>query len=374
MDLCVDQAMLLARTLADSPDSVPVGADWNGRLKAGVSKWWTSGFYPGQLWYLYEYCKDEQMKQMAELYTSRIEREQYTTDNHDVGFIIYCSVGNQYRIGGSNDDRLKEIIIQTAKSLCTRYRPEVKTIQSWDVWSDLKVKGWQCPVIIDNMMNLELLEQASKLSGDPTYAEIARNHANTTLANHFRPDGSSYHVVDYNLKTGEVMHRDTWQGWSAQSAWARGQAWGLYGYTMMFRESGDSAYLRQAERIAEFMLNDPNLPEDKIPYWDYNAPNIPDAYRDVSAGTVMCSALIELSQYVEGSSARKYLGAAETQLRALATPWYSIGEGRYNGLLLKHSVGSMPHGSEIDVPIIYADYYYVEALMRYKKLLDEGKI
>ena len=374
LDYCVDQAKLLAQTLAPHSDTVPVGADWNGKLISGNSTWWTSGFYPGELWYLYEYSGDDSLKSMAELFTKRVEKEQYTTNNHDVGFIIFCSVGNQYRLTGSQDERLKEIIVTAAESLCTRYRPNAHIIQSWDVWDALRAKGWECPVIIDNMMNLELLEQASKLSGNPKYADIARTHANTTLANHFRPDGSCYHVVNYDPQTGKALHHDTWQGYSAESAWARGQAWALYGYTMMFRETGDSTYLKQAAKVAEYIVNHPNLPEDKIPYWDFNAPNIPDAYRDVSAGTVICSALIELSQYVPEAQSKAYLQVAEKQLRSLTSPFYRIAPGHYSGLLLKHSVGSLPHASEVDVPIIYADYYYVEALMRYKKLMDEGKI
>lgn len=368
LDFCVAQAMLLGKTLESQEGAVPVGADWNGHLRVGNATWWTSGFFPGELWYLYEHTGDPELKRLAEIFTQRIEGEQHTTNNHDVGFMIYCSVGNQFRLTGADDERLKEIILTTANSLSTRWRPAAQVIQSWDVWKELQEKGWQCPVIIDNMMNLELLERASELSGDPRYAEIARAHANSTLKNHFRADNSSYHVVDYNLQTGEVMHRDTWQGYSQESAWARGQAWGLYGYTMMYRETGDEAYLQQAVKIADYLLGHPRMPKDLIPYWDFDAPNIPEAYRDVSAGTIICSALIELSGYVDDNLHRKYLDAAETQLRAL--PDYHSGIGMNGGMILRHSVGSLPHLSEVDQPLIYADYYYVEALMRYKALLD----
>lgn len=369
LDFCAEQYMGMARTLENSQGLLPRNADWNGNLITCDSHWWTSGHFPGSLWYLYEYNGDSQMKAMAELYTRRVEDQQFTTDNHDVGFIIYCSAGNEYRITG--DKRLEEVIVNTANSLGTRFNDTVGCTQSWDVGPDNK---WRFPVIIDNMMNLELLESAAVISGDKKYSDMARSHANTTLKNHFRADNSSYHVIDYDPQTGEVRHKNTGQGYADESAWARGQAWGLYGFTMMYRMTSDTAYLNQAVKIADFMMDHPNMPEDKIPYWDFDAPNPPDAYRDVAAATIMCSGLVELSQYVDKAEAKKILDVVATQFESLAQPFYRAQLGNNAGFILKHSVGSLPAKGEVDVPLSYADYYYIEALLRYKKLADEGKV
>ena len=207
---------------------------------------------------------------------------------------------------------------------------------------------------------------AYKTSGDPVFKNIAVRHADTTLKNHFRKDNSSYHVVSYNPKTGAVEKKETHQGYSNESAWARGQAWGLYGYTMMYRETGNKSYLEMARKIASFIIRHKNLPKDKIPYWDFDAPNIPHAYRDVSAGAIICSALIELSDYVKADEADEYLAVAETQLRALASPAYTAKPGTNKFFILKHSVGYLPGNREIDVPLSYADYYYLEAMLRFK--------
>jgi uncharacterized protein YyaL (SSP411 family) len=162
--------------------------------------------------------------------------------------------------------------------------------------------------------------------------------------------------------------KNTHQGYADDSAWGRGQAWGLYGYTLMYRETKEPRYLEHAKNIASFLLNHPNMPEDKIPYWDYNAPDIPNALRDASAGAVMASALIELSGYVDAALAKTYLNVAETQLRTLSSPEYFAEKGTNGNFFLKRSVGSLPGKSEVDVPLTYADYYYIEALLRYQAL------
>ena len=226
-------------------------------------------------------------------------------------------------------------------------------------------------VIIDNMMNLELLFWAAQATGDSTFYDIAVKHADTTLKNHFRADNSLYHGLNYNPKTGTIKHYQGGQGFSEKSAWARGQAWGLYGYTMMYRFTKKPEYLEQAIKIAEFILNHPNMPKDLIPYWDYNAPDIPDALRDASAAAINCSGLLELSQYVSGDKAKKYYKAAEKMLQILSSPVYTAEVGTNGGFILKHSVGNIPSGTEVDVPLTYADYYYVEALCRYKSLVDK---
>jgi unsaturated chondroitin disaccharide hydrolase len=232
-------------------------------------------------------------------------------------------------------------------------------IKSWDHGK------WQFPVIIDNMMNLELLFWATKISGDSSFYKIAVSHANTTLKNHFRPDNSSYHVLNYDTLTGDVIEKITAQGYANESAWARGQAWGMYGYTVAYRETKDKRYLDQAVKIADFFLKHPNLPKDKVPYWDFNAPNIPNEERDASAAAIMASGLLELSMH---ANRKDFKTSAEEILKSLSTPTYLAPTGSNHDFILMHSVGHKPAKSEIDVPIIYADYYYIEGLLRYRNM------
>lgn len=321
--------------------------------------WWCTGFYPGSLWLVYEQTKDPVIKKEAERILDIIEPNQTYTGNHDLGFMMFCSFGNAYRI--TKDPKYKDIIFRSAESLASRYRPTISAIQSWN-----KNKYWDCPVIIDNMMNLEMLNWVSQNGGDKKYQDISVIHSNTTMKNHFRPDYSSYHVVDYDINTGGILKRKTWQGYSDESAWARGQAWGLYGYTMMYRFTKDSKYLDFAKNIAKYILNNPNMPEDKIPYWDFNAPDIPNAPRDASAGALIASALLELGQYTKGKEKNNYISTAETILKSLSSPAYRAKLGENGGFLLMHSTGALPLKSEIDVPLVYADYYFLEALKRYK--------
>ena len=335
----------------------------NGQLVTSDSKWWCSGFFPGVLWYLYENNPTDELKKYAIDYTNRVEDQKYTTDNHDIGFMIYCSFGNGLRILGT--DSYNDVIVQASKSLSTRYKDHIGVIRSWDWNTDV----WQYPVIIDNMMNLEMLMWASEYTGDTIYADIAKSHADKTMKEHFREDYSCFHVVDYDTITGNSRLKQTWQGYSDTSSWARGQAWALYGYSMMYRETGDDKYLNQAERIADFIIHHPNMPKDGIPYWDLNAPNIPDEKRDASAAAVMASAFIELSQQTKDNKLSElYLNTAGKQLITLTSDEYLAEPGTNGNFILKHSVGAIPRDQEIDVPLTYADYYYVEALMRYKKL------
>ncbi len=355
------QSLLMAQSLMNEKDKLPKTIGKNGELETSLSKWWCSGYFPGTLWYLYENIGSNELKNYAEDYSERIEKEKFMTRNHDVGLMIYCSFGNGLRL--SENGHYKEVVLQGAESLCTRYRPSLNCIRSWDWNKDV----WQYPVIIDNMMNLEILMWATKYSGNPKYAQIAKSHADKTLKNHFRPDYSCYHVVSYDTITGNPEKKMTYQGFSDESSWARGQAWALYGYTMMFRETGDSAYVKHAHKVASFILNHPNLPKDKIPYWDFNDPKIPNAYRDASAAALIASALIELSRFSSPEKADEYLDIATIQLRNLASPEYLAEPGTNCHFILKHSVGNMPQGGEIDVPLTYADYYFIEALTRYKK-------
>ena len=356
---------LMAQSLIDQPDKLPRSIDNDGKLATTGPGGWVSGFVPGSLWYLYEYSNDPKMLEYAKNYTARIEREKNNKGTHDLGFMLYCSFGNGYRLIGDTDYR--NIMLIGAESLSSRFDSIIGCIRSWDSNRD----KWQYPVIIDNMMNLEFLFWASRASGDPKYHNISVIHADVTMKNHFRSDYSSYHVVSYDPATGEVEKKNTHQGYADETAWARGQAWGLYGYVVMYRETKDRKYLELAKNIADFMLHHPNLPADKIPYWDFNAPDIPNALRDASAGSITASALIELSGYVDETLAKEFLDVAETQIRTLSSPEYFAEKGANGNFIIKHGVGHMPNKSEIDVPLTYGDYYYIEALMRYKALLSK---
>jgi len=336
-----------------------------GELKLVASRDWTSGFFPGELWFLYEYTGNKEWKQQAENFTANIEREKTNGGTHDMGFKVYCSFGTGFRL--TNNQHYKEVIIQSAKTLSTRFRPITGTIRSWDHSGD----KWAYPVIIDNMMNLELLFAATQLTGDSSFYKIAVSHATTTMKNHFRPDFSSYHVVGYDTLTGNVVKKSTHQGYADESAWSRGQVWGLYGYTMCYRFTKDKKYLEQAEKIATFILNHPNMPKDLVPYWDFNAPNIPNEERDASAAAALASGLYELSTY--SKNGKLYKDKANKILESLTNNYRSpIGENK--GFILLHSTGSRPSSSEVDVPLNYADYYYLEALLRSKKLKEKKSL
>lgn len=347
--------------MSSTPGLLPHSILPDGSLHRVSPSSWVSGFFPGSLWYIYEYTGNVTVRKNAEKFTTYLKTQKNNNKTHDIGFMLYCSYGNKWRLCGK-DKETEDVLLSGAKALSSRFNVQVGCTQSWDTGKC----GWSFPVIIDNMMNLELLMWAYKTSGDPVFKNIAVRHADTTLKNHFRKDNSSYHVVSYNPKTGAVEKKETHQGYSNESAWARGQAWGLYGYTMMYRETGNKSYLEMARKIASFIIRHKNLPKDKIPYWDFDAPNIPHAYRDVSAGAIICSALIELSDYVKADEADEYLAVAETQLRALASPAYTAKPGTNKFFILKHSVGYLPGNREIDVPLSYADYYYLEAMLRFK--------
>lgn len=346
--------ILIPRTVNFKGDMVYAHRGWD----------WTLGFFPGSLWHLYNLTKDEYWKQKAEKYTEYLHKEQYNTSHHDIGFIIGCSFLNGIRMGG--EEGYKPVVVQAAKSLSTRFRPGAGIIQSWNADKGRPLQmGWKCPVIIDNLMNLELLFEATRISGDSAYYDIAVSHADKTLKNHFREDGSSYHVVDYNPETGEVLKRCTAQGYSDESAWARGQAWAIYGYTMCYRYTHRPAYLNQAKKVYEFIFTHSNLPEDLVPYWDFDALNIPNELRDVSAAAITASALYELSVF---SGNKEYKVTADKIMKTLSSPAYRAEIGKNHHFLLMHSVGSFPDRAEIDVPLNYADYYYLEALNRKRDL------
>jgi unsaturated chondroitin disaccharide hydrolase len=364
-------------------DRLPVSFAKDQLLTSGIHAW-TSGFYPGTLLFLYQHSKDSLLYQEAINKLKLLEKLQHVTTTHDLGFMMYCSFGNANRVQVSKE--AQDILVQSARSLASRFSDKVGCIKSWNnVRSHDKITVWTYPVIIDNMMNLELLFYAFKVTGDSLFRNIAVKHAQTTLKNHLRPDYSSYHVVSYDAQSGAVKSRETHQGFADNSTWARGQAWGIYGFTMMYRETGDRRFLLAAQGMANFFLDHKNLPEDGIPYWDFNVnePGYtprwdydPSKYtqvpRDASAAAITSSALLELTGYCSSRDSRKYLKAAETMLRSLSAPEYRAPAGENGGFLLKHSVGGFPSHAEVDVALTYADYYYVEAMMRYKDLMKEG--
>lgn len=330
---------------------------------------WRSGFFPGSVWYLYELSGDTALLPLAQKYTWAIEEAKNLTWHHDIGFIINCSFGNGLRL--TADPSYKDVMVQAAKSLSTRFREAPQVIQSWNVdrgWQS--ERGWECPVIIDNMMNLELMFEATRLSGDSSFYKIAIAHADRTLQEHFRPDGSCYHVIDYDLKDGSVRHRHTAQGYAHESAWSRGQAWAIYGFVVCYRETGDRKYLDQALKTFNFMKNHKAMPADLIPYWDMDAPNIPNEPRDASTASCIAAALYEIST-LDVENPADYKAYADSIMTSLASPAYRAALGTNGNFLLMHSVGSIPHNSEIDVPLNYADYYFMEALKRKKEI--EGK-
>ena len=323
---------------------------------------WTSGFWPGTLWYLYENTDDEKWKEQADTYSRYLTPLSVTPAlDHDLGFQIFNSFGNGYRLTGNPE--YKDIILKTADTLATLFNPNVGTILSWP--RDVPNMEWpQHNTIMDNMINLELLFWASKNGGDKSLYDIAVSHADVTMKNHFRPDYTSYHVVVYDRETGEKIKGVTHQGYADNSMWARGQGWAIYGYTMVYRETGDKKYLDQAQKTAKVYLD--HLPIDLIPYWDFDAPNIPNEPRDASAAALVASALLELSTFTKDSNLSKnYVEKAESMLEELSKNYQSKDA---NSAFLLHSTGHKPSGSEIDYSINYADYYYLEALLRLKKL------
>lgn len=355
----------------------------NGKLVTTSMYDWTPGFFPGSLWYAYEYSKDPQLKAAAQQWTERLEPLKTFTQHHDLGFMMYCSYGNAYRLTGN--EAYKNILVQSARSLSTRFNPVTGCIKSWNSFKSWHGnKTYQYPVIIDNLMNLELLFFASAATGDTSFRHIAVTHAETTMKNQIRSDYSSYHVVCYDTITGQVAGRETAQGYADNSTWSRGQAWAIYGFTMIYRETKDPRFLKTAQGLADYFIHNKNMPSDKVPYWDFNAlengytpgvkshaKNVGTLYRDASAAAIVASALMELSMY-SNEKEKGYFKTASQMLHTLAGKAYRAPVGMNGNFLLMQSVGSIPHNTEINVPLVYADYYFLEALQRYHLLL-KGK-
>ncbi len=346
---------------------VPHGWDAKtGKLDMRSIYWWTSGHFPGALWYLYEATGDGFFRDRATVWTESIAPNSKVSDNHDVGFIMNCSFGNARRL--LKTDKYDAILKETADSLSKRFNPGLGLLRSW---GDIREKK-NFLVIPDNMMNLELLEEAAKLpGGERRFADIARSHATKTMAHHFRADGGTYHVLNYDQRPGfhgAVQEIRRGQGLSCETAWSRGQSWAIYGYAMMYRESKDPAYLAFAQKVSDFAINNPNMPEDGVPYWDFGAPG---EERDSSAASIMSSGLLELSTFLPGEKGAKYRAFAVRQLLSLCSDAYFAKPGENGDWLLKHGVGHKPAGSEIDTPLDYGDYYFLEALLRFRRLAGE---
>ncbi|RPD42939.1 glycoside hydrolase family 88 protein [Chitinophaga barathri] len=371
---------MLKETDSRDPLAFPRTTSKTGQLVTTNMYDWTPGFFPGSLWYAWEQTKDPQLRLQAATWTEKLEPLKDFTKHHDLGFMVYCSYGNAYRLTGNKTYR--DILVQAARSLSTRFSKTTGSIKSWNVFKSWHGnKNYYYPVIIDNMMNLELLFFASRETGDTSFRHVAVTHAETAMKNQIRPDFSSYHVVCYDTLTGKVEGRETAQGYADNSTWARGQAWGIYGFTMVYRETKDPRFLKTAMGMADFYLDHKNLPEDKVPYWDFNlqeagytpgklsnANKVNTRYRDASAASITASALFELSNYA-GDKAGKYRDAAIKMLHTLGGSAYRAPEGGNGNFVLMHSVGSIPHNTEIDVPLVYADYYFIEALQRYESSL-----
>lgn len=343
---------MMPRNIADSLTV------WHCRK--AVKEEWCSGFWPGILWYDYEATGDEAIRQEAEKFTESLEFLSHTPAyDHDLGFLVFCSYGNGYRL--THNSAYKQVILDTADSLATLYRPVVGTILSWP--RNVGMFGGH-NTIMDNMINLEMLMWASKNGGDSSLADIAISHADKTMRHQFREDYTSYHVAVYDTLTGDFIKGVTHQGYADNTMWARGQAWAIYGYTMMYRETGLTRYLDFAQKVTDVYLQ--RLPEDYVPYWDFDAPGIPDAPRDASAAAIVASALLELAGYVQGEKGAGYKEAAIKMLQSLSSEAYQSRTSKPSFLL--HSTGHWPCHSEVDASIIYADYYYIEALLRLKAL------
>lgn len=334
---------------------------WNCRKVAKEE--WTGGFWPGVLWYDYEATQNDTIRVLAEKYTESLKLfSEIPAYDHDLGFLVFCSYGNGYRL--THNPTYRDVIIATADSLATLYNPKVGTILSWP--RNIEMLGGH-NTIMDNMINLEMLFWAARNGGDRRLFDVAVSHADKTMENQFRPDYTSYHVAVYDTLTGNCIKKCTHQGYADESMWARGQAWAIYGYTVVFRETGDPKYLEFAEKLVDVYLK--NLPEDYVPYWDFNAPDIPNAPRDASAACVVASALLEMSGFYGNGQGEKYKEAAEKMLCSLSSDKYQSRDT--NVAFLLHSTGHWAAKSEIDASIIYADYYYIEALLRLKRI-NEG--
>ncbi len=356
---CIGDTTLVPRNVLNGQ------SEWN--LVPVRIEEWTIGFWPGVLWYNYENTKDSSALNSAKHYTELLHPlTTLPAYDHDLGFQIFCSYGNGYRLTGN--EKYKEIVLNAADTLATLFNPTIGCILSWPREVD---NGRFAPfnTIMDNMMNLEMLYWAAKNGGDERLYDIATKHAETTMQHQFRHDGSNYHVALYDTLTGDFIKGVTHQGYQDETMWARGQAWAIYGYTVVYRETGDEKFLRFAEKVTDIYLK--RLPDDHVPYWDFDAPGIPNEPKDASAAAIAASALLELSLLTDDvAKGREYEEAAINMLISLSSNGYK--GGNESPAFLRRSVGHKPNGSEVNASINYADYYYIEALIKYHRLFHSS--
>ncbi|MFB9052710.1 glycoside hydrolase family 88 protein [Formosa undariae] len=358
----IKQALHVLKTTDSFPRHIVKGEkDWRF---VGV-KDWCSGFWPGVLWYNYEYTGDAEIKAAAEKFTAPIKTIAFTSaEDHDIGFQVYCSFGNGYRLTGN--EAYKDIMLAAADTLATLYNPIVGSIHSWP-----SKQEYPHNTIIDNMMNLELLFWAAKNGGDKKLYDIANSHAEVTMNNLVRSDSAVYHLGSFDDKTGQFIRGVTHQGYADESMWARGQTWGIYGFAVAYRETGRADFLNTSIKLTEHYLN--RLPKDGVPFWDFDDPTIPNAPKDASAAAIAACGLLELADLVKDDKLKeKYRHEAKRFVTALSSKAYFSGDE--NNALLLHSTGHHPKGREVDEPIIYADYYFMEALIRLEKLENAKRL
>lgn len=356
-------AVQLSNTVVEVGDTnrYPRGTSPDGTWRTRTALDWTAGFFPGCLWYLFEHTGDTSFRNWAESWMAGIAPQQYNTNYHDLGFEINNSFGAGYRLTANPEFRA--VVLQAAQSLSTRYNGAARCIS----WVGPVTNG-PLAVITDTMMNLELLFHASRLSGDRRYCDMACNHAETTMLNHIRADGSSYSSVTFDGDTGAVLSK------SGEDTWARGQAWATYGFIMAYRETGDARFLNTAQRLVDYYLT--NVLPDYVPYWNYQAPGIPIEPRDSSAAAITLAGLVELCQLgtnLQGNA--HYWQAAQNLFNSLRSTNY-LAQGSISSGLLLHGTGEPPTKTtrEVDVSLIYGDYYFIEALSRYEKLYRQTSL
>lgn len=361
-DSTLRYAQAQLRRTADSLDPArgyPTSTTPDGAWRQSRATDWRSGFFPGELWYMYQLTHEPYWRTQAERWTAGIEVADTMTTTHDLGFMIFDSFGHEYAL--TRDPHAKQVIMTAAAHLAGRFNPKVGATQSWDVHATRGPRAsWKFPVIVDNLMNLPLLFWASSHGGDPAWRRMAERHALTSLHAHLRPDGSTAHVALFDPETGALERTVTAQGYSDSSVWSRGQAWAIYGFGSAYRQTHDRRLLDGAERAADWFIS--HLPPDGVPYWDFSDPAIPDAPRDASAAAIAASGLLQLARVTSGPASRRYRLAAEHILTSLCTSYLS--RGTPNAAIVLHSTGAKPANSEVDVGMIYADYYLIEALLR----------
>lgn len=355
-------------TAHDPANGFPRSTLPDGKWEMRTVTQWTSGFFGGTLWYMYQHTKDPQWKQLAEKWTwgGNLASSAKRTNTHDIGFLVHDSFGRGWLLTG--EQRYKDVILEGSRSLVTRYNPAVKAIKSWDTEGQTTRRGqWKYPVIVDNLMNLEMLFWAAKNGGDAAWGQLAETHALTSAKHHIRADGTTGHVALFDPVTGASQGLVTWQGHSDSSAWSRGQAWAIHGLATSYRHTRNPELLAAARRVSDWFID--HLPADAVPYWDFNAPNIPNAPRDASAGAIAAAGLFDLARSVDAETASRYRAAADRITLSLARNYLSTGTN--NVAVLLHSTGQHPQGAEIDVGLVYADYYFLEAMLRRKGVFLE---